>query len=37
MLTDPFRYAGDSYSKVALKDIPLKEVTKEILRSGILE
>ena len=28
MLTDPFRYAGDSYSKVALKDIPLKEVTK---------
>ena len=28
MLTDPFRYAGDSYSKIALKDITLKDITK---------
>jgi len=28
MLTDPFRYSGDAYSKSALKDIPLKDITK---------
>ena len=28
MLTEPFRYSGDAYSKGALKDIPLKDITK---------
>jgi|TARA_R100001594_G_scaffold16849_1_gene34648 hypothetical protein len=28
MLTDPFRYSGDAYSKGALKDISLKDISK---------
>ena len=29
MLTDPFRYSGETYSKGALKDVPLSKLTKK--------